>query len=195
MVENEISTQLAVQLTGVEKRIIKLLSQGVKNKEVAQAVGVPIDQVVALVERQEIKEIVAKAQFEAVESRNDLDASYDKLESKVADYLNRSISMLVAKPAELARVLQIVNKLERRGTGSNAERKEAGQTVRLNIPSVLVQHFQVNIDNQVISAGGQDLTTLPSSQLEVIIQEKEYERIEARRNTIRRDSDLETKDI
>jgi hypothetical protein len=182
--------------SSVEQRIIKFLTQKVKPAQIASCVGLPIEAVISLAGRQDVAEIVTKAHTEHIESANSRDALYDELELEAAKYMKRALPMLLAKPSELIKVITGLNSLKRRGSIAGEDSATgSGAVVQLNLPNILIQNFQVNIDNQVIRAGEQDLTTLPSSQMEVLAKEKENDRIESTKLRIRRDRETSQEDL
>ena len=79
---------------------------------------------------------------------------------------------LLVKPESILKAMAVVNGAKRRGhTTTNAV--TSNQTiVNLILPSVIVQKFVTNIDNQVIKAGDQELLTMQSGNLLKQVEEQ-----------------------
>lgn len=104
------------------------------------------------------------AQLPAREATPDelaLDASYDSLESKLLKQLDRTAPLLL-RPMEIAKVLSVVNAAKRRG-GPLKDKAVAPTILQLNLPVAIQNRFVLNSANQVVSAGQQDLVTIPSA--------------------------------
>jgi hypothetical protein len=97
---------------------------------------------------------------EASPEELELDSSYDKIESKLLKQLEKTIPLLM-RPMEISRVLQTVNAAKRRG-GPLKSQQAAPTVLQLNLPLAIQNRFVLNSLNQVVSAGNQDLVTIPS---------------------------------
>jgi hypothetical protein len=91
----------------------------------------------------------------------ELDSTYDSLEAKLLKQLDRTIPLLM-RPMEISRVLQTINSAKRRG-GPLKSQATVPTILQLNLPIAIQNRFVLNSNNQVISAGAQDLVTIPSS--------------------------------
>jgi predicted transcriptional regulator len=91
----------------------------------------------------------------------ELDSTYDSIESKLLKQLDKTIPLLM-RPMEISRVLQTINAAKRRG-GPLKNATAAPTVLQLNLPIAIQNRFVLNSNNQVISAGAQDLVTIPSS--------------------------------
>lgn len=106
---------------------------------------------------------------EATEDEAALDQSYDSLEAKLLKQLDRTVPLLM-RPMEIAKVLAVVNSAKRRG-GSLATATAAPTVLSLNLPVAIQNRFVMNSSNQVVSAGDQDLVTLPSQSVQRLAEE------------------------
>jgi hypothetical protein len=66
---------------------------------------------------------------------------------------------------EIAKVLATVNAAKRRGVSSNETITNQQTVVSIVMPTKIVQRFTTNTNNQVISAGSQELLTIQASAL------------------------------
>ena len=90
-----------------------------------------------------------------------LDDQYDTIEGKLLTQLERTLPLLM-RPMEISRVLQTVNAAKRRG-GPLKQSNAAPTVLALNLPVAIQNRFVLNSLNQVVSAGAQDLVTIPSA--------------------------------
>ena len=148
-----------------DTRILKLLGSGTTPSLVASACGVSESYISQLLSDDDFKSEVLNLKFQSLSAHNERDLTYDELEDRITKQLSRNLS-LIQKPGELLNALRVVNGLKRRGTNSaDANATQASQVVTLNIPTSVVQHFTMNINNQVIQTGSQTLETMQSSTL------------------------------
>ena len=85
-----------------------------------------------------------------------------------------AVEMEYARPMKLVAAYTRINAAKRRGSSSPDAITTQTQVVALNIPSVVInqhtsQNIQVNINNQVIKAGNQDLVTVQSANMESLV--------------------------
>lgn len=99
---------------------------------------------------------------------NPLDDQYDAIEKKLLDQLERTIPLLM-RPMEISRVLTTINQAKRRG-GPLHTSNEAPKVLQLTLPIAIQNRFVVNAQNQVVSAGAQDLVTLPSNNVAKLLE-------------------------
>lgn len=90
-----------------------------------------------------------------------LDTTYDDVELKLLKQLERTMPLLM-RPMEISRVLSVVNAAKRRG-GPLKAASAAPTILQLNLPIAIQNRFVLNSSNQVVSAGQQDLVTIPSA--------------------------------
>lgn len=150
--------------TSTEERALALLGAGAGPEQVAMALGVEVSRISQLVSDPDFAAQVAELRFQNLSKHNERDAKYDAMEDHLLDKLDL-IKDMMFKPQEILKALQVLNAAKRRGA-SAPEMIGATQTiVNLTIPSVLIQKFSVNMNNQVIQAGSQELVTMQSSTL------------------------------
>ena len=139
----------------------KLLASRATRSEAATALGITPSAVTQLAEQ-------LPQDQESLKRSTAIDEHYDTIEAKLLTQLERTIPMLL-RPAEIARTLQIVNGAKRRGVGAI---REQGPThiIALNLPLAIQNKFTVNSSNQVVSAGTQDLVTMPSAAVPRLLE-------------------------
>lgn len=157
----------------MESRAVALLASGIAASKVAEALGVSASRISQLMEDQSFKEALASARFESLNRHNVADARLDSLESRIVEKIEDVIDM-VHNPMQLTRMFSAVNMAKRRGTSSLADLPDSGAIVQLNMPTRIVNNFQLNISNQVIKAGGEDLLTMqPHKVQDMLARAKE----------------------
>ena len=148
----------------LESRALSLLGSGVSAEQTAAALGCSPSRISQLLSADDFSSKVRELRFSALSAHSERDARYDSLEDKLATRLENFLPMLM-KPMELVKSLQVVNSLKRRGHSSLDSIQQQQTVVSLQLPSIVVNKFVTNIQNQVIQAGGQELLTIQSSAL------------------------------
>src|ERR1700761_8083030 len=143
-----------VRYTGKEDQVLQLLGTGLAN-----AVGCSEQEVSRLLSNDHFREAVASLRVKSLQSHNERDAKYDRVEDRLLDKLEDSIDMLY-KPRDLLSAIAVINKAQRRGVSTPEQITTSKEVVPLSLPQVVVNKFAVNINNQVIQAGTQDLITI-----------------------------------
>lgn len=147
-----------------ESRALQLLGNGYTAATVAAAVGVSESRISQLLSEEGFAEEVAALRFKNLQKHNEIDSSYDALEQKLLKQLEDVIPLLM-RPLEIAKVLGIINNAKRRGAAAPEQINQQNQIVTLVMPTVIVQKFTTNSNNQVIQAGSQVLETIQSNTL------------------------------
>jgi hypothetical protein len=141
-----------------------LLGGGQPAVVVAQAVGVTESMVSQWMSDASFAAEVTELKFHNLQKFNEMDDKYDGMEKKLATQLEEVIPLLM-RPMEIAKVLQTVNNMKRRGQSAPEHVTAQSTVVNLLMPKVIVQQFTTNVNNQVIHAGGQTLETIQGSVL------------------------------
>ena len=133
------------------------LRAGVAPSRAAANIGITPSAVTQLVstnpELVEMKE-------EQLKRSSQLDSTYDEIEESLLKQLKRTIPLLV-RPQEIANVLTRINQAKRRGVAAT-DNSGPPTVLTLNLPTTIQNKFVVNSHNQVVTAGSQDLVTIPS---------------------------------
>lgn len=161
--------------TTTEDRALTLLGQGLGPEIVASAVGVSTSRISQLLSDSEFAAKVAELRFTNLAKHNTRDNKYDTLEDKLLEKMENLLEYM-HKPFEVLKAISVINAAKRRG--SSAPEQLVGQrtVVQLVMPTQIINQFsspdqtiQLNINNQVTRAGGQDLVTVQSSQMDRLL--------------------------
>jgi hypothetical protein len=153
-------------MTPSEERALSLLGAGVSPVQTAAAIGISESRISQLLSQEEFATQVALLRYNSLAANTERDNTYDSLEDAILTKLKSSLE-LVYQPMMLAKILQIVNAAKRRGNSSLAASDPVSRTniVNITIPTVIKQKFITNTNNQVVSAGSQDLVTIQPASL------------------------------
>ena len=154
--------------TSTEDRALALLGQGVGAEAVAAAIGVTPSAISQLLSRTDFAASVAELRFRNLSKHNERDSAYDRLEDELIDKM-RDLMPFMVRPMEVAKVLQIINGAKRRGSSAPEHITQQQTVITLNMPTTVVQKFQVNTMNQVVQAGQQALITVQSASMEALL--------------------------
>jgi hypothetical protein len=163
-----------LSVSQTESRALTLLGQGLSVSVVANALGVTDSAISQLLSQPEFAAEVKNRKFAALARHNTIDENYDKMETALQKKLHEAIPMMF-KPREILHAIQIVNNAKRRGMPTQDAQHEQGKVVPLIIPTIISQRFVTNINQQVIQAGHQDLTTIQSSQISRLLEGAKHE--------------------
>jgi transcriptional regulator with XRE-family HTH domain len=151
-------------LSGTKERALELLGYGALPEQVAAACGVEASYISQLLSDEMFAAQVAELRFTHLSKHNARDSKYDRMEDELLDKLD-TLKDLIHNPQMVLKALQILNAAKRRGS-STPQLIGAQQTVlSLTMPIAVVNKFTVNIHNQVVQAGDQELVTIQSSTL------------------------------
>ena len=150
--------------TSVEDRAMHLLGSGVPAESVASALGVTPSRISQLLAEESFSKKVASLRYESLQKHNVRDGKYDSLEDSLLVKLERSLPLMV-KPESILKAISVVNGAKRRGQSAPEQVNNQQNIVNIILPSVIADKFTVNAENQVTSAGEQDLITMQSSSL------------------------------
>ncbi len=156
------------QRSATESRAIALLGQGLGAETVAATVGVSVSRISQLISDPVFMEEVASLRFKNLQKHNDRDSAYDSMEDTLVEKL-RDLLPMMFRPMEVLKAISVINAAKRRGH-SNPDMVLNQQTVvSINLPKQLINKYTVNVNNQVISAGDQELLTMQSGSLQSMI--------------------------
>lgn len=147
-----------------ESRALSLLGSGIPAENVASALGVTPGRISQLLSNEIFADQVATLRYENLQKHNTRDSSYDTIEDKLLEKLERQMP-LIMRPSETIKALQVVNGAKRRGQSAPEQIVNQQSIVALVLPKVIVQKFTTNVVNQVVKAGEQDLVTMPAGNL------------------------------
>lgn len=161
--------------TSIEDRALSLLGAGVIADSVASALGVTPGYISQLLADDVFATKVATIRYENLQKHNMRDDTYDTMEDRLLEKLRDQLP-LIMKPDTLLRAISTINGAKRRGQAAPEQVVNNTTVVTLLLPAVIAERFSVNIDNQVIRAGDQELHTIPSGNLLKQVEDKRIER-------------------
>lgn len=154
----------SMKLTSTEDRALSLLGSGVTAEQTAAALGVTPSAISQLLSNAEFSKQVETLRYENLQRHNVRDSAYDTLEDKLLEKLESNLGFLV-RPESILKAIQVVNNAKRRGQSAPEQVNNQSTVTNLLMPTVVMQQFTANVNNQIIKAGGQDLLTIPSNSL------------------------------
>ena len=146
------------------ERALSLLGSGVSAEATAAALGVSASRISQLLADEEFANKVAEIKYKKLKSYTERDNKYDEIEDRLLDKLTRSIPLII-KPRDILQSLKVINDAKRRGQQEIEPAVQVNQLVSIVLPQAITENFTVNINNQVIKAGNQELLTIPSGNL------------------------------
>ena len=158
------NVHLPGQTSSTEERAIVLLGAGVPAENVASALGVNPSRIAQLLSDENFAEKVTVLRFQNLQKHNARDSAYDDLEDELVNKLKRSLPLMI-KPETILKAIAVVNGAKRRGQASPDQVTNQQNIVNLTLPQTMINKFTVNVNNQVVKAGEQELLTMPSSEL------------------------------
>lgn len=163
--------------SGLEEKALNLLGSGISAENTASALGVSPSRISQLLAVDAFAEEVSKLRYSALQSHNVRDNRYDSLEDRLITRLENSLPLMV-KPGDIVNALTRVNAAKRRGQSAPQQVVNQQNIVNLTIPTVIADKFAINVNNQVVKAGEQELQTMPSGNLLKQVEDAETKRIE-----------------
>ena len=141
------------------ERAIQLLGNNIPAVQVAAAVGCTESYLSQLISTPEIAERISAIRYESLQQATARDSKLDSMEDKILTQLERAMPT-VLKPMELLKALQVVNNAKRRGlTPSEQTSQLQSAQISRTLPTQVIKNFTVNVNNQVVGAGSQELVT------------------------------------
>ena len=152
----------------VKSQVCALASAGVKQEVIASRLNISASYVSQLLQEEELRAKVTKAQLEVLDSRTQRDAQYDAIEDIILEKTKKIASSLY-KPQDILRALQAINKAERRGASSQqlAEitRAQESSVITLDLPERVKSRVVKSQTKEIVSVDGRVLITKDSRLL------------------------------
>lgn len=162
--------------TGLEEKAMNLLGSGIAAESVASALGVTPGRIAQLLSNEAFSDQVSKLRYISLQSHNIRDDKYDRLEDKLITKLEYSLPLMV-KPGDILNAVKVVNSAKRRGQSAPQQVVNQQNIINLTLPVVIAEKFAMNVNNQVVKAGEQELLTMPSGNLLKQVEKAEQERL------------------
>lgn len=160
--------------TATEDRALSLLGQGLGVEIVANAVGVSPSRISQLLSEPEFASRVAELRYANLVKHSAIDAKYDEMESELQARMKDLIPFMM-KPLEVMKALQVINAAKRRGASAPEAITAQQNVVQLVMPTQIINNFTqqaitVNVNNQVVKAGEQELVTVQSANMTKMLE-------------------------
>ena len=163
--EGEVSSHYSPGSTsGIEERALSLLGSGIDAEQVAAALGVTPSRISQLLSDESFAHKVADIRYQFLQQHNVRDERYDNLEDRFLDRLEKHESLFF-KPNDILKALTTLNSAKRRGQSAPTSVTNNQNIVTLVLPKIIAAEFSIDMNNQVIKAGDQELLTMPSGNL------------------------------
>lgn len=169
---------MTTNLTINQDKILSLLSKGLPPSAVANALGIDQSYISQLMSDDEFAAEVSTRKYITVEKHLARDGAIDRLEDKILEKLEHSMAMM-HRPMEILKAFSVINAAKRKATIATPADilSPSTQIINLQMPTIIQQHFTTNINNQVISAGTQNLITIQSNTLMETVKAAEVARL------------------
>jgi hypothetical protein len=165
--------------TSVEERALKLLGDGFAAEIVANSIGVSASRISQLMSDAGFSEKVAERRFKSLSKHSERDEKYDSMEDTLIDRFERCLPLMY-KPMEVLKALREINGIKRKGVSNPAAITNQQEVISLILPTMLVQQFTMNVHNQVVKIGEQDLVTIQSGSMNDLLENKHVSILEDR---------------
>jgi transcriptional regulator with XRE-family HTH domain len=168
-----------MNLTSAESRALSLLGQGLIPEQVAGACGLSPSRISQLLSDEQFAAAVAEQRFQNLSKHNDRDNAYDSLEDTLLERMKDCLPLMM-RPGEILKAIQVINGAKRRGQLASQTEQHL-QVINLVLPTAILQQFQLNAANQVVSV--QDSTSSESRPLVTIQSGTLLNKAKAKENT------------
>lgn len=168
------NTEVPVELkkyTGVAGRILNMLTSGCSELEAAHAVGVDPSYVRQLKQEPDFVVQIKAKLLENHERAVQIDENYAAIEKQATDRLKTLVG-LVHTPRDLMQIAAFANAAKKKTSGAEKVGEEGSADARLVkviMPTVILNNFTVNPNNEIVQAGGRSLTTLNSASISSLV--------------------------
>lgn len=175
--------------TGTAARLLKLRGAGCTATEAAKACGVDTSYVSQLEGEAEFKAQLNELIKQTFEKQSKIDTNYTEIEERLSHKLLNATEYMV-NPDQILRTLKFANEAKRKVTpngalGQNGSNGHGGltvlQPVTLILPAIVAKEFVLNPMSEVVSIDGKELTTLPSNNIQQLVNQKEQKRLEEKK--------------
>lgn len=159
--------------TAVSERALTLLGSGAGPELVASALGVTTSAITQLMSEEGFAKKVIELRYQSLAKHVGRDQKADRIEDLLLDKLE-SVMAFVMDPMKLVMMYRTINQAKRRSASAPEAIAESRPIQSITMPTMIVQHFSTNIQNQIVKIGEQDLVTIQSGRMDTLLaQSKE----------------------
>ena len=169
--------------SATEERALKFLGEGHTLEVTAAACGVTVSRISQLLAQDEFSNKVAELRYASLLKRAHRTDSYEEIEDTLLRKLKESLA-LIFDPMKLARLLQVISSSKPKSTILPSDLPQTQNVVALSMPTLIVNKFTTNLDNQVVEIHSdstpnapQTLVTIQSSALDRLSKRAQEQRI------------------
>lgn len=148
----------------IKDQIRNLLGGGIPPRQVSLAVGCEESYISQLMQEEEFSQAVLAQNIIRLQSQSARDGKYDMLEDRLLEKLEQALPMMV-NPDKILRAITVVNGAKRRGAAQDAPIAQITNVIHLNLPTMIVNRYQTNAQNEVVEVNGQGLVAMPANAL------------------------------
>lgn len=167
--------------TGIPGRILNMLCSGCSPEEAALAVGVDSSYVRHLKQEPDFIAQIKIKLTESTERAIAIDENYAAIEKTATDRLKTLIN-LVHSPKDLMQLAAFANSAKKKTSvngGTDSENAGTQKVVKVLMPTVILNNFVVNPNNEIVQVGERTLETLNSASIQTLANRaKEQQLIE-----------------
>lgn len=164
-----------MQRSAAEEKAIALLGQNFLPVQVASATGLSEGRISQIASAPDSSKEIAELRFQNLARHSEQDRRADTLEATLLQKLEASAEYLM-RPMEIARIYQLVNAAKRRGASAPDAVQTQNPVVPIIMPTIIIQNYTKNVNNQIVQAGDQSLVTIQPQALNGLLT-KATERI------------------
>jgi hypothetical protein len=171
-------------MNDIRQKAIKLLGQGIPAINVASALGCDPSYISQLMSQEDfaaaVQDLRLKALSDATERDSRLNGIEDKLISRIDDDISNN-PLAFRSAMDRVRALSMVNAMKRRGAAGDMHAGSGHTTIiNLTLPTHLIDKYanrrvEMDINNQVVSVGTQNLITMQAGTLNNLLEENKHE--------------------
>lgn len=167
------------QYTGTAAKLMKLMASGATQEEASKACGVDASLTSQYMSEPDFKEQLVELIAKSFAEANQIDNNYQAIEKNMSERLLK-LTEFMMNPDQVLRVLKFANEAKRKtipqvqpqGLGISGDGTVKILPALLLLPNVMTREFVLNPNNEVVGIDGKELTTLNSTSLNKLIENK-----------------------
>lgn len=166
------------EYSGAALRVMKLLGAGLLPAEAARAVGVDDSYISQLQKEVSFTAQVSELVKKAFSDQSEIDNNYTDIERVLSKKLRAGAEMMF-NPDQILRTLKFANEAKRKlataninpdGSNNSGNGNDNRSPVTLILPIQILNNFTVSPNNEIIAVGEEQLTTLPSGNINKLVE-------------------------